>query len=43
MEGNPQAGNVALVSLLTLVSERLRVSNSKLAESNQWGDLRYPT
>jgi CRP-like cAMP-binding protein len=40
VEGNPQAGNVVLVSLLTLMSERLRVSNSKLAESNQWGGLR---
>ena len=40
VEENPQAGNVVLVSLLTLMSERLRVSNSKLAESNQWGDLR---
>ena len=40
VEGNPQAGNVLLVSLLTLMSQRLRISNSKLADSNQWGDLR---
>ena len=40
VEGNPQASNVVLVSLLTLMSERLRVANSKLADANQWGDLR---
>ena len=40
VEGNPQAGNVLLVSLLTLMSERIRISNSKLAASEQRGDLR---
>ena len=40
VEGNPQGSIVVLVSLLTLMSERLRVANSKLADANQWGDLR---
>ena len=39
-EVNPQGPIVVLVSLLTLMSERLRVANSKLADANQWGDLR---
>ena len=40
VEGNPQDSIGVLVSLLTLMSERLRVANSKLADANQWGDLR---
>ena len=40
VEGNPREGNKVLVGLLTMMSERMRVMNTKLAESEQWGDMR---
>ena len=40
VEGDPQQGNILMVSLLTMMSQRIRVMNTKLADSEQWGDLR---